>query len=198
MDADFWVGNPFFLQNSLHRLISELLYAKLRNVAQSPQIISDCSFYPFMHIDWTLKTFSELTLDELYALLKLRNEVFIVEQVCPFPDLDGKDQLCHHLLGFSEESRSLVACTRIGPPGVFHDFASIGRVVTALDVRRFGVGRELMRRSIVAVEELYGPVPLQIGAQRYLKKFYESFGFRPLGEIYLEDGIEHIGMVRDV
>ncbi len=151
-----------------------------------------------MQIAWTLKTFSELTLDELYALLKLRNEVFIVEQNCPFPDLDGKDQHCYHLLGFSEESRSLVAYTRIVPPGIIYEGASIGRVVTALGVRQYGVGRELMRRSITGVENLYGSGPIQIGAQLYLQKFYESFGFRQLGDIYLEDGIEHIGMVRNV
>ena len=151
-----------------------------------------------MQINWTLKTFSELTLEELYALLRLRNEVFIVEQDCPFPDLDGKDQLCYHLLGFSEGSRALVAYTRIVPPGVTYDSASIGRVTTALGVRRYGVGRELMRRSIAAVEGLYGLIPIQIGAQLYLQKFYESFGFSPLGDIYLEDGIEHIGMLRDV
>lgn len=151
-----------------------------------------------MQVNWLLKTFSELTLDELYALLRLRNEVFIVEQDCPFPDLDGKDQLCHHLLGFSEESGSLVACTRIVPPGVIYERASIGRVATALGVRRYGVGRELMRRSISAVGDLHGSVPIQIGAQLYLQKFYESFGFRRLGDIYLEDGIEHTGMVRNV
>jgi len=166
-------------------------------MAQSPQLISDCPFYLFMQITWILKTFSELTLDELYGLLRLRNEVFIVEQACPFPDLDGKDQLCHHLLGFSE-SRSLVAYTRIVPPGVIYEVASIGRVATALGVRRYGVGRELMRRSIAAVEDLHGSGPIQIGAQLYLQKFYESFGFRLLGDLYLEDGIEHIGMVRDV
>lgn len=151
-----------------------------------------------MPIDWTLKTFPELTLDELYALLRLRNEVFIVEQDCPFPDLDGKDQLCHHLLGFSEEYGSLAAYTRIVPPGVIYERASIGRVATALGVRRYGLGRELMRRSIAAVGDLHGPASIQIGAQLYLQKFYESFGFRKLGNIYMEDGIEHIGMVRDV
>ena len=151
-----------------------------------------------MEVNWTLKTFAELTLDELYALLRLRNEVFIVEQNCPFPDLDGKDQLCYHVLGFSEDDGSLVAYTRIVPPGAIYDFVSIGRVATALRVRRYGLGRELMRRSIELVGDFYGSVPIQIGAQLYLKKFYESFGFRQLDEIYLEDGIEHITMLRDV
>jgi len=167
-------------------------------MAQSPQLISDCSFYLFMQIKWMLKTFPELTLDELYALLRLRNEVFIVDQNCPFPDLDGKDPLCHHLLGFSEGPCALVAYTRIVPPGLIYDVASIGRVVTASAVRRHGVGQELMRRSIAAVVDLHGPVSIQIGAQLYLQKFYESFGFRSLEAVYLEDGIEHIGMVRDV
>lgn len=151
-----------------------------------------------MQVVWMLKTFSELTLDELYGLLRLRNEVFIVEQDCPFPDLDGKDQLCHHLLGFSEESSQLIAYTRIVPPGAIYDLASIGRVATVLRVRRYGIGRELMRRSIAVVNDLYGSLTIQIGAQLYLKKFYESFGFRQLGGIYLEDGIKHISMVLDV
>ncbi|WP_373515041.1 GNAT family N-acetyltransferase [Persicitalea sp.] len=151
-----------------------------------------------MQVNWILKKFPDLTLDELYALLRLRNEVFIVEQDCPFPDLDGKDQACHHLLGFSKADGSLVAYTRIVPPGVVYDFASIGRVATSLGVRRYGAGRELMRRSIEAVEKLYGAVPIQIGAQLYLRKFYESFEFRQLGDVYLEDGIEHIKMLRNV
>ena len=145
---------------------------------------------------WLLKSFFHLTTDELYALLRLRNEVFIVEQNCPFPDLDGKDQPSHHLLGFDEAKGTLLAYTRLVPPGVAYGYPSIGRVVTAAEARGTGVGRELMRRSILEITRLYGPGSSQIGAQLYLSNFYESFGFSQSGEGYLEDGIEHIPMVR--
>jgi ElaA protein len=149
-----------------------------------------------MQLHWLLKSFAQLTSDELYALLRLRNEVFIVEQNCPFPDLDGKDQLCHHLLGF--DNGNLLAYTRLVPPGVSYEYPSIGRVATAWGARRFGKGRELMQRSIREVAQLYGPAPIQIGAQLYLRAFYESFGFLLAGEGYLEDGIEHIPMIRPI
>jgi len=149
-----------------------------------------------MHIHWLLKSFVDLTTDELYALLRLRNEVFIVEQNCPFPDLDGKDQLCHHLLGFDEVGGTLLAYTRLVPAGVSYGYPSIGRVATALRARRYGKGRELMQRSIQELSRLYGPTAIQIGAQLYLRSFYESFGFVQSGEGYLEDGIDHIPMIR--
>lgn len=149
-----------------------------------------------MQISWILKPYNELTLDELYALLRLRSEVFVVEQDCPFLDMDGKDDKCYHVMGLADTQPSLVAYTRIVPPGVAYPFASIGRVVTAPHARGYGAGRQLMQRSIDAVISLYGKVPIQIGAQLYLKKFYESFGFVQIGEMYLEDGIEHIEMVK--
>ncbi|MPR32630.1 GNAT family N-acetyltransferase [Salmonirosea aquatica] len=148
-----------------------------------------------MQVHWILKSFPQLTVEELYALLRLRNEVFIVEQNCPFPDLDGKDPLCHHLLGFGETG-CLLAYTRLVPPGVIYRHPSIGRVATALNARRFGKGRELMQRSLVEMYHLYGQSPIQIGAQSYLQAFYESFGFLQSGDAYLEDGIEHIPMTR--
>ena len=149
-----------------------------------------------MQRHWILKSFSELTTDELYALLRLRNEVFIVEQNCPFPDLDGRDQQCHHLLGFDGEKGTLLAYTRLVPPGLAYGYPSIGRVVTSVEARGAGVGRELMQRSIREITQLYGPHTLQISAQEYLRDFYESFGFLQSGEGYLEDGIEHIPMLR--
>lgn len=149
-----------------------------------------------MEISWILKSYHELTLDEQYSLLRLRSEVFVVEQNCPFLDLDGKDKDCHHLMGFADTEPSLVAYTRIVPPGLSYEYAAIGRVVTAPHARRYGKGRELMQQSIEAVLNLYGHGPIQIGAQLYLKKFYESFGFEQVGDIYLEDGIEHIEMVK--
>ncbi len=150
-----------------------------------------------MQIDWILKPYTSLTLDELYAVLRLRNEVFIVEQNCPFNDLDGKDQQCYHLMGFSDTDRSLVAYTRLVPPGVSYTYPSIGRVVTAPHIRGYKVGHRLMQESIREVTRLYGRGHIHIGAQLYLRAFYESQGFCQVGEMYLEDGIEHIEMILD-
>ena len=138
--------------------------------------------------------FRSLTTKELYQILQLRNEVFIVEQNCPFQDLDDKDFKCFHLMGFDTDSQKIMAYVRIIPAGVSYTEASIGRVVTSPQARGGGIGKVLMEKSIQLLEELYGGVPIRIGAQLYLKKFYESFGFQQVGEIYLEDGIEHILM----
>lgn len=146
-------------------------------------------------MQWLLKKFEELTPHQLYAILQLRNEVFVVEQQCVFQDADDKDLPAHHLLGF--EDHRLVAYTRLVPPGEIYKEPSIGRVVTSPLVRRNGTGRELMKRSIDAAHQLFDVQPIRIGAQLYLKKFYESFGFRQTGDVYLEDGIEHISMVTD-
>jgi ElaA protein len=147
-----------------------------------------------MNITWYHKHFKDLTTRELYQILQLRNEVFIVEQNCPFQDLDDKDFKCFHLMGFDTDSQKIVAYTRIVPAGVSYEEASIGRVVTSTQARGGGIGRELMLKSIELLEELFGGVPIKIGAQYYLKKFYESLDFQQVGEIYLEDGIEHILM----
>jgi ElaA protein len=147
-----------------------------------------------MQIQWLLKKFEELTPYQLYGILQLRNEVFVVEQNCVFQDADDKDQNSYHLMGFINEK--LIAYTRLVPPGVSYKQASIGRVVTSLSVRRSGAGRELMQQSIDLVHKLFGAQPIKIGAQLYLKNFYEAFGFEQTGEMYLEDGIEHIYMIR--
>jgi len=145
-------------------------------------------------MNWTIKKFDELTLHELYAILQLRNEVFIIEQNCIYPDLDDKDQAAWHLLCFNNDE--LIAYTRLLPPGVSYDDPAIGRVVTAATARRSGLGKELMLRSIDACEKLFGKIPISLGAQVYLKHFYESLGFSAAGDMYLEDGIEHIKMTR--
>lgn len=119
--------------------------------------------------------------------------VFIVEQNCPFQDADDKDQVANHLCAWQGDN--LVAYTRILPPGVSYEQASIGRVVTSSSVRGSGIGRELMQRSIDAVYQLFAVNSIKIGAQLYLKKFYENLGFKAQGEVYLEDNIEHIVMV---
>ena len=143
--------------------------------------------------NWICKTFAELTNDELYAILRLRNEVFVVEQNCVYPDLDNKDQRCHHLMGWRNDL--LAGYSRVIPPGISYVESSIGRIVTSPAARGFGVGRELVRKSIDTLYILYGKQPVRIGAQCYLTRFYESFGFVQKGETYLEDGIQHIEML---
>lgn len=148
-----------------------------------------------MHLHWVLKKFDELTPHELYAILRLRNEVFVVEQACAFQDADNNDQGSYHLMGYNSDR--LVAYTRLVPPGLTYEQSSIGRVVTAAPARRHGVGKKLMQQSIDAVYKLFGAGPIKIGAQLYLKRFYESFGFVQTGAPYLEDGIEHIYMLKE-
>jgi ElaA protein len=142
---------------------------------------------------WLLKKFGELSPDELYAILRLRSEVFVVEQTCVFQDMDNKDQPAYHLMGWQGDT--LVAYTRLIPPGIAYKYASIGRVVTSPLARGTGLGKTLMTKSIEETITLFGRLPIQIGAQVYLKKFYGELGFEQTSDIYLEDGIEHIEMV---
>ncbi|HTD93703.1 MAG TPA: GNAT family N-acetyltransferase [Chitinophagaceae bacterium] len=147
-----------------------------------------------MNITWKIKHFEDLTVHELYAILRLRSEVFVVEQNCVFLDQDNKDQASHHLMGWQDDR--LTAYTRIVPPGLAYDDPSIGRVVTSPTDRGSGIGKILMERSIAELYTIYGPLPIRIGAQLYLKNFYESLGFLQTSEIYDEDGIDHIEMTR--
>jgi ElaA protein len=144
-------------------------------------------------MEWISKKFDELSPTELYAVLRLRSEVFVVEQNCVFLDMDNKDQPCHHIMGWQDDE--LLACARIMAPGISYVESSIGRIVTSLAARRKGLGRELVERSIELLYTLHGKTVIRIGAQYYLKGFYESFGFQKTGEVYLEDGIEHIEML---
>lgn len=144
---------------------------------------------------WTCKHFDDLTPHELYAIIRLRNEVFVVEQNCVFQDADDKDQSCYHLMGLYNDQ--LVAYTRLVPGGVCYPEISIGRVITSPAHRASGFGKELMKQSIDHAYRLFGKQPIQIGAQLYLKKFYESFGFVKVGEVYDEDGIDHIHMIKE-
>lgn len=143
-------------------------------------------------MEWVLKEFDALTVRELYEIMRLRSEVFVVEQNCPYLDPDGKDQKSWHLMGV--ENGLLVAYTRLLPAGVSFDNVSIGRVATSQSVRGGGIGRLLMEKSIENVYALWGNVPIEIGAQLYLQKFYSSLGFVQSSAMYLEDGIEHIEM----
>ncbi len=146
-----------------------------------------------MQLQWTLTSFEQLSVYQLYKIMQLRNAVFVVEQNCNFQDADDKDQQAWHLCAWHEDA--LVAYTRLLPPGISYAEASIGRVLNARSVRGRNVGKELMERSIEAVYQLFGNTPIKIGAQLYLKKFYQSFGFTTCSDIYLEDEIEHIKMI---
>lgn len=143
-------------------------------------------------IKWESKSFDELTNEELYKILQLRMEVFVVEQNCVFQDCDDKDQQSFHFSGWQQNK--LVAYTRLVPPGLIYEEASIGRVVSSPSVRGSNIGKELIKGSIAELYKLFNKTPIKIGAQLYLKKFYESFGFVPCSDIYDEDGIDHIKM----
>jgi ElaA protein len=143
---------------------------------------------------WELRSFDALSTRELYGVMRLRQDVFIVEQKCAYADADGADEQALHL--FAVDGDDVIACARLFAPGVRRAEAVIGRVVTAARVRQLGVGRELMRRAIDAVEAQYGRVAIWLGAQKYLQRFYESFGFVRDGEDYLEDDIPHLPMRR--
>jgi ElaA protein len=149
-----------------------------------------------MAINWVCKHFSELTTEELYAILRLRSEVFVVEQNCVFLDMDNKDFVCHHVMGWKE--KELVGYSRIVPPGISYGESSIGRIVSLPAARKLGIGRELLTFSIQTLYRLHGKGNIRIGAQYYLKEFYESHGFVQSGEIYSEDGIDHVEMLRTV
>jgi ElaA protein len=146
-----------------------------------------------MELNWVYKSFSELNNNELYDILKLRSEVFVVEQQCVFLDMDDKDKESWHLIGSNE--KEIAAYVRILPPGLSYAEMSIGRVVTSPRARKKGAGRILMLKAISICIETFGNQPIRIGAQLYLKNFYNSLGFEPCSDVYLEDGIEHIEML---
>ena len=147
-----------------------------------------------MEIQWRFVSFDELTTRELYDLLQLRTEVFVVEQACLFQDLDGADQQAMHLLGSMDGQ--LVAYARCFAAGAKFAEASIGRVLTRSTLRGGGSGHVLMRKAIESVEQHWGPQPIRIGAQARLEKFYMQHGFVDAGVPYIEDGINHIEMLR--
>jgi len=140
----------------------------------------------------TTKTFNQLTTAELYEILQLRSEVFVVEQDCVYQDIDGKDDKALHVLGFKNDK--LVAYTRCFKPGDYFKEASIGRVVVEKSQRKFNYGNKIMVASINAIKQQYNTETIKISAQCYLNKFYTQLGFKNIGEEYLEDGIPHIAM----
>ncbi len=144
-------------------------------------------------IEWKVSAFGTLSVHELYELLQLRSEVFVLEQNCLFQDLDGADAVAMHLMGRSENQ--LLAYARCLPPGAKFAEASVGRVVTRGPVRGSGLGHVLIEQALIAVGREWGVQPIRIGAQAQLKKFYIDHGFADTGILYVEDGIDHVQMI---
>lgn len=145
-------------------------------------------------MNWYVKTFDELTNKELYEILKIRNEVFIMEQDCHYLDLDNKDYKAHHIF-YINSNEEIAAYARLLPKGVSYPQASIGRVATTKAYRRQELGIDLMKKSIDFILNNYETDAIKISAQTYLLEFYKKFGFNPIGEEYLEDEIPHIAMI---
>ena len=146
-------------------------------------------------LDIYVKTFNQLSLDELYYLLQLRSEVFVVEQDCVYQDIDVKDKKALHVIG--KKDNTIIAYSRIFKPGDYFKEASIGRVVVAENFRHLKYGHQLMVASIEAVEASFSSKKIKISAQKYLENFYNNLGFITSGEPYLEDGIPHIAMIKN-
>lgn len=149
-------------------------------------------------IEWQWSSFADLTAAELYEMLALRQQVFVLEQTCLYPDIDGLDPGAHHLLGWHSAGgrRTLHATLRCLAPGAKYGEMSLGRVVTSPAARGTGLGRELVAQGIACAERLHPGHPIKIGAQAHLEAFYGSFGFRTISAPYDEDGIMHIDMLR--
>ncbi|GGB36912.1 ElaA protein [Roseibium aquae] len=142
-------------------------------------------------------TFDALSAMDLYKLLKLRVDVFVVEQNCPYPEIDGQDPRAWHFLLRETDTGELAGCIRIFEPEASCPLARIGRVATDGRYRGLGLGRHLMREGIAKVQDLWPAAGIALSAQAYLLTFYRGFGFEPVSGEYLEDGIPHVDMVRD-
>lgn len=142
-----------------------------------------------------IKSFSDLTKEELYNILSLRSEVFIVEQNCAYQDIDHKDQFALHV--FLKKNNQIIAYTRIFKPNDYFEYSSIGRVVVLKKERASKIGSQIMSFSIKKIEEIFNETKIKISAQKYLISFYEKLGFKAIGEEYLEDGIPHIAMIKN-
>lgn len=144
-------------------------------------------------VNWTCETFEELTKEDLYLILMERVNVFVVEQTCPYPEIDQRDQEALHLM--AKEDGTIVAYCRIFQSGIIYDEASIGRVLVTQAGRKKGYGKMLLSKALEKLSEL-GETSVKIQAQAYLKSFYESFGFKAVSDCYEEDGIPHLDMVK--
>lgn len=141
-----------------------------------------------------IKSFNELSLEELYKLLQLRSNVFVVEQNCVYQDIDEKDKKAIHIIG--KKNKKIVAYTRVFKPGDYFEKTSIGRVVVKKEERKYGLGKEIMLASLKAIKEKIGAVVVELSAQAYLRRFYIDLGFVEIGKEYLEDGIPHVRMLK--
>ena len=142
-----------------------------------------------------VKAFKDLTVDELYAILQLRETVFIVEQNCIYNDIDNLDQVCYHLFSEDQNTGKIIAYTRLVPANVKFDVPAVGRLISDKNYRGKGLGRALMVKSIEEVCRLFNTNVVKISAQTYLLNFYVSLGFKPISQPYDEDGIEHVDMI---
>lgn len=147
-------------------------------------------------LTWVCKLFDELTAAELYAIMQLRIEVFMIEQNAVFQDADNKDQMCHHLMGF--DGADLVLYARLVPKGVsYPEHISIGRIISAPQIRGKGLGKVLVQESVAACNSVFGEQTIKISAQARLERFYQDFGFVTTSDVYIEDSIDHIEMTRN-
>ena len=142
---------------------------------------------------WQLKKFEKLELEELYQILKNRVDIFVVEQKCAYPEIDGIDPKCYHL--FKKDQAEIVAYARLVPKGVLYDQPAIGRIIVNQAYRKHGYGRELIDQAIKIITEDWEEPEIKLQGQTYLRNFYQSFGFKEISEPYLEDGIPHVDMI---
>ena len=154
-------------------------------------------------LNWYCKTFHELTTTELYAIIKARQDVFVIEQQCIYPDLDGLDKECLHLFALASKEHSqanddddtIAAYLRILPPGLHYPQVAFGRVLTTSSARGHGAGKQLVNKALDKIRAQYPSQDIKISAQLYLQDFYQSFGFKKTSDVYDEDGIDHIEML---
>ncbi len=144
-------------------------------------------------MNWELKKFNDLSIDELYEIFKIRSEVFVVEQSCPYQDLDSKDKKSWHL--FARDNDKIIAYLRILPKGISYSEASLGRVLVKKNYRGRGISKEMMNKAINFVVNEMNEDKIRISAQAYLVDFYKSLGFEEKSDIYLEDDIPHLNML---
>jgi len=147
-----------------------------------------------MHLDWQIKHYRDLTLNEFHDIIALRSEVFVVEQNCAYQDLDGKDKKCYHLICRNGIGK-IVATARILPPGLSYDDTAIGRVVIEEELRGQGTGNDMMSHCIDFCLKEFGNAPIIISAQKHLEDYYGKHEFKSTGKEYLEDGIPHVEMM---
>ncbi|MGG1369614.1 GNAT family N-acetyltransferase [Priestia megaterium] len=143
---------------------------------------------------WCIKSFQELTNDELYEILQVRTAIFVVEQKCAYLEVDGKDKLAYHL--FKKENEKIIAYLRVLPKGISYQEASLGRIIVKQAQRGMGLGRELVARGIDFLENELHEKTIKIQAQSRLQTFYESFGFRSVSDIYSDEGLPHVDMLK--